>query len=168
MYKRHSMTVLLCTFYPHAPMHLNSMNSLAWHGQPNLQIAESSSELDCHAHVMHTRVRVNMSLQSLVMDPCQQPQHQYSISVRSKCTALLNQKHGRFGRVRALASAHALHLTTYYHMPEYFGQRTGSLEVNPEWSVASEEIECRVQMEARVILEVRNQSLETQSGSSRQ
>ena len=29
--------------------------------------------------------------------------------------------HGRFGRIRALASAHALCLTTYYHMPEYFG-----------------------------------------------
>jgi len=42
-------------------------------------------------------------------------------SVRSKCTALLNRKHGRFRRIRALASAHALCLTTYYHMPEYFG-----------------------------------------------
>ena len=31
-----------------------------------------------------------------------------SIPVRSKCTALLNRKHRRFGRVRALASAHAL------------------------------------------------------------
>src|SRR5882724_9584599 len=41
--------------------------------------------------------------------------------VRSKCTALLNRKHGRFGRIQALASAHALRLTTYYHMPEYFG-----------------------------------------------
>jgi len=26
-------------------------------------------------------------------------------------------KHGRFGRIRALASADALHLTTYYHVP---------------------------------------------------
>jgi len=41
--------------------------------------------------------------------------------VRSKCTALLNRKHGRFGRVRALASAHVLRLTTYYHVPENFG-----------------------------------------------
>ena len=40
--------------------------------------------------------------------------------VRSKCTALLNRKHGKFGRIRALASAHALRLTTYYHVPEYF------------------------------------------------
>ena len=43
------------------------------------------------------------------------------LDVRSKCTALLNRKHGRFGRVQALASAHALRLTTYYHVPEYFG-----------------------------------------------
>ena len=42
------------------------------------------------------------------------------IVVRNKCTALLNQKHGRFGKVWALASAHALCLTTYYHVPEYF------------------------------------------------
>src|SRR5882724_8971947 len=41
--------------------------------------------------------------------------------VRSKCTALLNWKHGRFGRIRALASAHVLRLTTYYHVPKYFG-----------------------------------------------
>src|SRR5882724_12417261 len=72
------------------------------------------------------------------------------LDVRSKCTALLNRKHGRFGRVQALASAHALRLTTYYHVPEYFGYRTGSSEVNPEQSVALEEIECRVQIEARV------------------
>src|SRR5882724_4124791 len=44
-----------------------------------------------------------------------------SSPVRSKCTALLNWKHGRFGMVRVLASAHALRLTTYYHVPEYFG-----------------------------------------------
>src|SRR5882724_932086 len=43
------------------------------------------------------------------------------ICVKSKCTALLNRKHGRFGRIRVLASAHALRLTTYYHVPEYFG-----------------------------------------------
>ena len=42
-------------------------------------------------------------------------------TVRSKCTALLNRKHGRFGRVQALASAHVLRLTTYYYVPEYFG-----------------------------------------------
>jgi len=41
--------------------------------------------------------------------------------VRSECIALLNWKHRRFGRIRALASAHALRLTTYYHVPEYFG-----------------------------------------------
>ena len=43
------------------------------------------------------------------------------LDVRSKCTALLNRKHRRFGRVQVLASAHALRLTTYYHVPEYFG-----------------------------------------------
>jgi len=40
--------------------------------------------------------------------------------VKSKCTALFNWKHRRFGRIQALASACALHLTTYYHVPEYF------------------------------------------------
>ena len=40
--------------------------------------------------------------------------------VKSKCTALLNWKHRRFGRIQVLASARALHLTTYYHMPKYF------------------------------------------------
>jgi len=48
--------------------------------------------------------------------------HLHSIcGVRSKCTALLNWKLGRFRRVRVLASAHGLRLTTYYHMPKYFG-----------------------------------------------
>jgi len=41
-------------------------------------------------------------------------------------------------------------------------------EVNLERSVVLEEIERRVRMEARVIPEVRNQSSESQSGSSRQ
>jgi len=41
----------------------------------------------------------------------------FEYTVKSKCTALLNRKHGRFGRIRALASARALRLTTYYHMP---------------------------------------------------
>jgi len=47
--------------------------------------------------------------------------HPWFPSVKSKCTALLNQKHGRFRRIRVLASALALRLTTYYHVPEYFG-----------------------------------------------
>jgi len=29
----------------------------------------------------------------------------FEYTVRSECTALLNRKHGRFGRIRALASA---------------------------------------------------------------
>src|SRR5882724_5681174 len=33
---------------------------------------------------------------------------------------LLNWKHGRFRRIQALASACALCLTTYYHVPKYF------------------------------------------------
>jgi len=42
-------------------------------------------------------------------------------NVRSECTALLNRKHRKFGRIWVLASAHVLRLTTYYHVPEYFG-----------------------------------------------
>src|SRR5882724_9295098 len=42
----------------------------------------------------------------------------FEYTVKSKCTALLNRKHRRFIRIQALASACALHLTTYYHVPE--------------------------------------------------
>jgi len=41
----------------------------------------------------------------------------FEYTVKSKCTALLNQKDRKSGRSRALASAHALHPTTYYHVP---------------------------------------------------
>ena len=70
------------------------------------QIGEGMQDLESSGK---EKLKVNLAPQS--------PPH----TVKSKCTALLNRKHGRFGMVRALASAHALCLTTYYHVPEYFG-----------------------------------------------
>ena len=89
------------------------------------------------------------------------------MTVRTKCTALLNWKHGRFGRVQALASAHALRLPTitYLSISDSIPEVRKLIQ---KQSIALEEIEPRVLTEARVILEVQNQSAESQSGSSRQ
>jgi len=58
-------------------------------------------------------------------------------------------------RVWALASAHVLHLTPTIMCLSISDSIPESSEVNLEkWSVALEEIEHRVQMEARVIPEV--------------
>jgi len=61
-----------------------------------------------------------MKIQLCVVHPAGDPVVDVILIFRSKCTALLNRKHRRFGRIWVLASAHALHLTTYYHVPEYF------------------------------------------------
>jgi len=73
----------------------------------------------------------------------------FKYTVKIKCTVLLNWKHGRSGRNWALASARALHLTTYYHMPEYFGERTQSS--NPEMEHSLKE---RLSVEFRWKLEL--------------
>ena len=73
----------------------------------------------------------------------------FEYTVRSKCTALLNWKHGRCGRIWALASAHVLCLTTIM-CPSISDSILEIWKLIWKWSIALEQIEHRVQMEARV------------------
>jgi len=59
------------------------------------------------------------------------------VSKKFSALALLNWKHRRFRRIQALASARALCITTYYHVPEYFLDSIPEVwKLIPEQSVA--------------------------------
>jgi len=102
----------------HLTPHMAGSQHARYNGWPgHLNVASSTEQVGMVSQGRPWAASMQSRLDEFPLTAISSESHSH---VRSKCTALLNRKHGRFGRVRALASAHALCLTTYYHMPEYF------------------------------------------------